>query len=179
MALDFAFALTLFSQTCSRGARVLFTLYALDLGARPVDIGGLAATFAILPMLLSWPAGRWSDAHGARWLLALGSVGGAAGMLIVYLWPGMPALYAGAVMNGLLVGLFNVSLQNLVGTLSTPGNRAKNFSNLSLMNSISSFAGPLLVGLAIDHASHAATCIFLLLLSIVPAVMLVGWGAGL
>jgi MFS family permease len=176
VALNFAYLLTLISQTCSRAVRVLLTLYALELGAKPYVIGGLAATFAILPMFLSWPVGRMSDKYGPRWLLAFGSVAGASGMLVAWLWPGMPALFVAAAMNGLLVGFFNVSLQNLVGVLSTPESRAKNYSNFSLMNSTASFVGPLLVGFAIEHAGHATTSLYLVGLSVVPAFLLVGWG---
>ena len=112
MTLSFGYLLSLFSQTSSRAARVLITLYALNLGAEPVVIGGLAATFAILPMLLSWPVGMLSDKYGPRWLLAIAGVAGGIGMLVPYLWPGMPSLFVAAALNGLMVGFFNVSLQN-------------------------------------------------------------------
>jgi len=174
--INFSLALWLLTQTCSRAARVLLVLYALELGAGPVAIGGLAASLAVLPMLLSWPVGRLSDRYGSRWLMMTGMLGGAAGLLIAWAWPGLPALFVAALLNGLLVGFFNVALQNLVGLLSTAETRPRNFSNLSLMNSTASFIGPLLAGFAIDHAGYGATCLYLALLSVFPALLLFGWG---
>jgi MFS family permease len=177
--INFSLALWLLTQTCSRAGRVLLVLYALDLGAGPVAIGALAASFAVMPVFLSWPVGRLSDLYGPRWLLVGGSLAGAAGMIVAWAWPGMPALFVAALLNGLLVGFFNVSVQNLVGLLSTAETRPRNFSNLSLMNSSASFLGPLVAGFAIDHAGYGATCLYLAALSGIPALMLVARGAGM
>jgi MFS family permease len=177
--LRFVFALTLLGQFASRATRVLITLYALDLGAGPATVGGLAASFSILPMLLSWPVGRMSDRYGPRWLLAFGSIGAACGIILPYYWTGIAALYVAAALNGLSVVLLNVSLQNLVGMLSTPAHRARDFSNFSLMNSAASFAGPLLAGLVIERLGYADTCLAIAAASLLPALMLLAWGASL
>ncbi len=176
MSIYFAYALTLITQISSRATRVLLTLYALNLGAQPLAIGGLAAAFFALPVLLSWPMGRLSDYYGARWLLVFGIVVGAAGMLVPYFWPGLVALYVAAAMNGVSVGFVNVSMQNVVGVLSTAQNRAKNFSNFSLMNSTASFIGPLVAGLSIQYSGHAASCLYIVLLYVVSAGIL-AWGS--
>ena len=84
-------------------------------------------------MLLSWQVGKLSDRFGSRWPLLFGAAGGACGMLVPYYIPGLPALYVAAVMNGLSFAFFAVSLQNVVGLLSEPHNRALNFSNFSLI----------------------------------------------
>ena len=57
MPIVLAFALTLFNMVSIGATRVLVTLYALSLGAQPLTIGLLAATFAVFPMLLSWKTG--------------------------------------------------------------------------------------------------------------------------
>jgi predicted MFS family arabinose efflux permease len=170
--IHFVYALTLLSQTSSRATRVLLTLYALNLGAEALAIGGLAAAFSILPMFLSWPLGRLSDYYGPRWLLIFGTVGGALGILAPYFWPGLVALYAAAAMNGLSVGFVNVSTQNLVGLMSTADNRARNFSNFSLMNSVASFIGPLLAGLSIEYLGFSTSCLFVVLLYVLSIAML-------
>jgi predicted MFS family arabinose efflux permease len=176
--IHFVYALTLISQTSSRATRVLLTLYALHLGAQALAIGGLAAAFSILPMFLSWPLGRLSDYYGPRWLLVFGTAVGALGMLVPYFWPGLIALYVASAMNGLSVGFVNVSTQNLVGLMSTPHDRARNFSNFSLMNSVASFAGPLLAGLSIDYLGFSASCLIVVLLYVLSIVMLaLGGGA--
>ena len=129
--------------------RVIITLYALKLGAQPFTVGVLAAMFSVLPTLLSWHVGRFSDRFGSRWLLMVGAAAGALGMLVPYVIPGLPALFVTSVMYGLLSALSAAPLQNLVGLQSKPQDRAKNFSNLSLVVSFTGFAGPLLAGFSI------------------------------
>lgn len=172
MPVYFAFALTFFNMTGVRAGRVLLALYALKLGAQPFAVGVLAATFSAFPMVLSWQIGRLSDRFGSRWLLMFGAAGGACGMLVPYFVPGLPALYVAAAMNGLSFAFYNVSIQNLVGLLSNAENRTQNFSNYTLVISVTSFLGPLLSGFAIDRAGFAVTCVYIALLSLVPLAML-------
>lgn len=179
LPLYFTFALVLFNMTSVQASRVLLALYALKLGAQPFAIGILAATFSVLPMLLSWQVGKLSDRFGSRWPLMFGAAGGAGGMLVPYFFPELPALYVAAVLNGLSFAFYAVSLQNLVGLLSEPQNRALNFSNFSLMVSFTTFLGPLLAGFSIDHSGPAVACLYLVALSLVPVLMLAIWGGSL
>jgi len=71
------------------------------------------------------------------------------------------------------------SLQNLVGLLSTPQNRAKNFSNFSLVVSFTAFLGPLFAGFSIDHSGPAIACLYLVALSFAPVLLLAFWGGAL
>ena len=82
MSIYLTFALALSIITIVQAGRVLLTLYALKLGAQPFAVGILAATFSLLPMLFSWQVGKFSDRFGSRWLLMVGTVGGAFGMLL-------------------------------------------------------------------------------------------------
>ena len=179
MLLYFTFALALLNMASVRAGRVLLPLYALHLGAQPFGIGVLAATFSVFPMALSWPVGKLSDRFGSRWLLMLGAAGGACGMLVPYFAPSLPALYVAAAMNGISFAFYNVSLQNVVGQLSEPHQRALNFSNFSLVLAVASFAGPLLAGLSIDHLGHAVACLNLVGLSLTPVALLLIWGGKL
>ena len=173
MPLYFTFALVLFNMTSVQAGRVLLALYALKLGAQPFAVGILAATFSVLPMLLSWQVGKLSDRFGSRWPLMFGAAGGACGMLVPYYIPGLPALYLAAVMNGLSFAFFAVSLQNVVGLLSEPHNRSLNFSNFSLIVSVTTLIGPLFAGFSIDNSGPALACLYLVALSFVPVLMLV------
>ena len=121
--INFALALSLLNMSSMRAGRVALTLFALQLGAAPVAIGLLAATFSVFPAVLSWPAGKLADRFGSRWLLMLGAFGGGLGTLIPYFVPGLPAIFIAAAANGLSLSIYNVSLQNVVGLLSTPQNR--------------------------------------------------------
>jgi MFS family permease len=179
MSISFAFILSIFLFTSRHTGRVLITLYALQLGANPFTVGALAAMSELLPTLLSWHVGRISDRFGSRWLLMVAAVAGAMGMLVSYVIPGLPALFVTAGMYGLLIALFASPLQNLIGLLSRPQDRAKNFSNLSLVGSFSGFGGPLLAGFSLDHAGPDMACLSLVLLLLVPVAMLAIWGGNL
>src|SRR6185369_12854003 len=78
---------------------------------------------------------------------------------------------------GVGFSLYNVLLQNIVGLLSAPHERARNFSNSSLVGATTNFLGPLLAGIAIDTSGHALACLYLATLSVAGAVLLVGWGS--
>ena len=179
MSIYLTFALALSIITIVQAGRVLLTLYALELGAQPFAVGILAATFSLLPMLFSWQVGKFSDRFGSRWLLMVGTVGGAFGMLLPYGVSGLPAIYIAGVMNGLLFAFSGVCLQNLVGLLSNPKTSAKNFSNYSMLISLTGFIGPLLAGFSVDLSGHAVACLYLVLLSLVPAALLLIWGGTL
>lgn len=172
MSINFALALALLNMSSMRAGRVTLTLIALQLGAQPVAVGLLAATFSAFPAVLSWPAGKLADRFGSRWLLMVGALGGGVGILIPYFFSGIAAVFVAAAANGLSLSVYNVSLQNVVGLMSTPENRTQNFSNYSLTNSIGSFAGPLIAGFSIAHLGYAASCLPLALLALLPLGML-------
>jgi MFS family permease len=176
MSIHFTFILAFFMSICRLTGRVLITLYALRLGAQPFTVGLLAAMTEVLPTLLSWHVGRLTDRFGARWLLMVGAAAGALGMLVSYVKPGLPALFVTSVMYGVLSAFYGAPVQNLVGLQSAPQDRAKNFSNLSLIFSFTAFAGPLLAGFSIDHAGPDVTCLSLVVLTIVMVVVLAVWG---
>jgi MFS family permease len=151
--------------------RVAFSLYALDLGASPAKVGLVVATLYVFPLLISWPIGRYADRVGPRWLLLSGAVCGIAAMSIPYFVREVAALYAAGTLLGISFAIYNVLLPNVVGILSGPHERARNFSNASLIGACSQFSGPLLAGFAIDHAGHAVACLYLMVMSIVVGVL--------
>jgi len=179
MPLYLTFALAWSIMTIVQAGRVLLTLYALKLGAQPFAVGILAAAFSVLPMLISWQVGRFTDRFCSRWPLMFGAVGGAFGMLLPYYVSGLPALYIAGVMNGLLFAFSGASLQNLVGLLSRPETSARNFSNYSVLISTTGFIGPLFAGFSIDHSGHVVACLYLVLMSSVLAALLAVWGGAL
>ncbi len=179
MSINFALVLGLLNMSSMRAGRVVLVLYALHLGAQPLTVGLLAAIFSAFPAVLSWPAGKLADRFGSRWLLMLGALGGGLGMLIPYFVPGLAAIFVAAATNGLSLAIYNVSLQNVVGLLSTPQNRTQSFSNYSLTNSIGSFVGPLIAGFSIEHLGYAVACLPLALLALMPIAMLAVWGGAL
>jgi predicted MFS family arabinose efflux permease len=179
MSINSILVLAFVNNIASRASRVLLTLYALHLGAAPLTIGLLAATIGFFPMLLSWWSGRLSDRFGARWLMTFGAVGSAIGMMLPYFSPGLPAIFMAAALAGLSITVYQVSMQNLVGLLSAPQERARNFSNYSLAGATSGFVGPMLAGFSIDHSGYGSACLYLAALPLIPVVLLLLQGAGL
>ena len=172
MSIYFVLALNLLIGTMVQASRVVLALYALQLGAQPITIGILAAAFSIGPMMLAVTTGRLADRYGARWPLVVGTACGGLGMLLAHFVPGLPAMFVAAMMIGVASAVHGVSLQNLVGLLSKPENRAQNFSNYSLTSAITNMMGPLIAGFSIEHVGHAYACLILVLLSAVPVAML-------
>ena len=111
-----------------------------------------------MPTLLSWHAGKLADRFGSRWLLMLAATAGALGMLVSYVIPGLPALFVTSVMYGLLSALSTAPVQNLVGLQGGPQDRAKNFSNLSLIFSFGSFCRPA-AGRIFDRSRRPGCCV--------------------
>ena len=153
------------------GSRVTVSLSALDRGASPLTVGVLMALYALLPMLLAVAAGRFSDRAGVRRPMLIGTTAIAFGAALPILVPGMPMLFASAVILGSGFMMFQVATQNATGELGGPSERARNFSLLALGYSISGFIGPLAAGFMIDHQGFAAT---FALLAVVPFVPLLG-----
>ncbi len=121
--------------------------------------------YAVVPMLLAVPTGRFIDRAGVFRPLAWSGAAVAAGILLPFAAPGMPMLFAGSVVIGTSFMLQHLALNHVVGWIGDPANRAVNFSWLALGYAISGFIGPLLAGFAIDLAGHR---IAFLLLSLPP-----------
>ena len=179
MSIRLVLALALFNMTSLRAGRVLFALYALSLEATQITVGVLAALFAFFPGVMSWPVGMVADRFGSRWLLVFGTVGTGIAMLVPAFVSGIPALFVASCILGFSFALYNVSLQNLIGLISRPEHRTRNFSNFGLAQAIAAFIGPLLVGFGIDHVGYGRTCLYIAMLSLVPVSMLALWGGSL
>ena len=176
MAIHLTLALTFFNFVGSNAARVLLTLYALELGAPAYAVGVIGGLLFLFPLLLSWPIGALADRVASRGLLTFASICGAVSLVLPYFVRSVPAFYVAAALNGLALAFFHVTLQNLVGTLSKPEDRPRNFSNFSLTGSATTFAGPLVAGFSIDHIGHALTCVVIAAPSITAVVLLLAWG---
>jgi MFS family permease len=154
------------------GSRVAVSLNALALGANAATVGGLMALFALFPMFLAIPGGRLADRIGVRAPMLVGSIGNAAGVLIATLSPGLPALFATAMLTGVSFMLFQVAAQYATGEMGGAAARSRNFGLLALGYSTSSIAGPMIAGLMIDHAGYRATFALLTLLPLLPIAVL-------
>jgi MFS family permease len=153
------------------GSRVAVSLAALAQGATPFTVGVLVSLYAVLPMLLAVPAGRFCDRVGARRPMLVGCVLIAAGASLPVLFAGMPALYASAALLGVGFMVFQVAAQNATGELGG-NNRAQSFSLLALGYSVSGFLGPLAAGVVIDWRGFATAFALFASVPLVPLAVL-------
>ncbi len=150
MRFGYVILLTILAHTAFTSSRMTVSLYALKLQATPFTVGVLMALYALLPMLLSVLAGRLIDRVGPRVPLMWGNAMLLAGVLLPFLLPGLPALFAAATIIGSGFMLSHMISNNLVGAYGKPEDRAANFSWLSLGYSVSGSLGPLIAGFSID-----------------------------
>ncbi|MBX3666364.1 MAG: MFS transporter [Burkholderiales bacterium] len=140
-----------------KGVRVLNTLYALELGATPLHIGFLLATYGVFPLLLAVAAGRIADRYGSRMPVIAGMVICTAGVVLPWFAPSLALLFASAAITGLGFIFGQVAFQSLVGTLGEGEARTRNFNNYALIVAVADFVGPVLAGFSIDHFGHVAS----------------------
>ena len=176
IAIRLALALSYFNFVATGAARVVLTLYALELGAPASVVGVLGGLLFLFPLLLSWPIGVAADRMGARGLLMFGSVCGAVSLALPFFFRTLPVFYVAAALNGLGLAFFHVTLQNVIGVMSAPEDRARNFSNFSLTGSLTNFVGPLIAGFSIDTMGHPAACLVAASQSGIAVVLLAIWG---
>lgn len=158
---------------CYLGSRLVATLYALELGATPLEVGVLGGLYAAFSLLLAIYAGKLSDRVGPRLPMIGGCLLTFVALMIAYLVPSMAALYVSAAVIGAAFIFFNVAIQNLVGLISDASTRARNFSTLSQGYSISTTLSPLGAGFAVDHIGPVSTYLVFALVSLLPAAGLV------
>jgi predicted MFS family arabinose efflux permease len=163
--------ITLIVQGCNMGSRMIATLFAIQLGANPFLVGLLISAYSVLPLLLSVYSGRASDRYGARYPMLAGALASAVGTLLPALVPSLGILYLSAVLVGTGFIFFNVSVQNLAGSLGPPEQRTRNFSTLALGYASGHLVGPLVAGLSIDHLGHSAAYACLTALGLVPVLL--------
>ncbi len=136
------------------GSRITTSLYALSLHASEFTVGTLIALFSFFPMLLAVSAGRWLDRIGLVRPMALGLAMMCVGCILPWAIQGLPVLYLATTLVGTGFMAIQVAAQYTVGALSTNEHRSGNFSLLAMGFSVSSFIGPVLAGVLIDHAGY-------------------------
>lgn len=167
--------LTVLTHVAFAGARVGVSLFALALGATPLEVGMIGGLFAALPMLFAVKAGQAVDRVGVRGPMLAGTFLAAAGSALASVWPQLAALYFVAMLVGSGLMLVHIAVSNAAGAIGGPAERARNFSYLAAGFSISGFLGPVLIGVAIDLAGHARA---FLLLGAAPALAFIALATG-
>jgi MFS family permease len=164
-------AVSVLAHTAFTGARVALTLAAIAIGGTPFEAGLVVSLLAVMPMLLSVHAGRWTDRSGVLrpTLIALLMIEAA---LLLALRPSMTGLGAAAVLLGCGYMLVHLAINNAIGNDSTPETRTHGFTMLALGISTSTVAGPVVAGFLIDLAGHGWTMLVLALLPLMALALL-------
>jgi MFS family permease len=137
------------------GARVTTSLYALSVHASEFTVGTLIALFSLFPMIFAVPMGRWIDRIGIVKPMVAGTLLMGIGCAIPSMVGGLAVLYLAVILIGGGFLAIHVSTQHAVGAMSIAETRSVNFSWLALGYSVSSFFGPVIAGLIIDHSRHS------------------------
>lgn len=148
-------------HAASTVVRPMVSYRALDLGADTVQLGLLATSSGLLPLLLAFAVGRRADVWGAGRLLVAGAALSVAGSLAALAAPGLPMLYVASAALGLAMLLVLVGHQSALATAKTPAERDRGFGALSSASSAGQMLGPTVVlslagWLATGSASVAA-----------------------
>lgn len=158
-----------------RGAKMLVSLSALEIGATPFQVGLLAALFAAFPLLLAVYAGKISDRIGVKWPIVGGSAMLGLALLVPLAAGGLPGLLACATLVGLGHIFFHVSIHNLIGAYGDGEARTRNFATFSLGASVSAFIGPSLAGFSIDGWGFRPTHALLAAVAFLPAIIILAY----
>jgi predicted MFS family arabinose efflux permease len=172
MSIGTLLLIVLCNMSSFRASKVLIALFAIELGASQFFIGVMIALYALFPALLAVYAGRLSDRLGVRLPMLAGSLGMTMALVLPWFFPSVPALYSSAALIGASHMFYNVSAQNLVGSLGAAEERTRNFANYALAMAIGSFIGPLFAGLSIDFVGHATGYLYIAALPLVPALIM-------
>jgi len=152
-----------------KSSRVLVILFAIELGANSLVTGVLISLYGLFPLVLAVYSGKVSDRFGFRYPVFFGLMGVGTGLLLPYLFPHLPALFASAALIGAAAIFSQLSFQNLIGSLGEADKRTRNYSIMSLGAAVSSFICPLIAGLFIDYLGHILAYFYLALISFLTA----------
>lgn len=150
---------------CMTGFRMAAPLMALREGHSPMSVGVLLALFALAPVFLALPAGRFADRHGLQHPVRVAVIVASLGGLLAVVWPTFWVLCVSAATCGAASGMAMITLQRHVGRLAHDATELRQvFSWMAVGPSISNFLGPLTAGLFIDFAGFRWAYLVLALL---------------
>lgn len=141
----------------------------------PAEIGVLFAVYSLFPLFLTVPAGFFMDRHGTRSMLYFSLVLTAFGLVLPWIMPGRPMLYASQLITGSGFTFHILAAQKTAGDHPNPAIRERRIAIFSQGVALGGFAGPFLTGfigqnLGLDWAMLLAAPLPLLGLLVMPFV---------
>jgi MFS family permease len=138
----------------SSAARPMISYRALELGAGGAQIGLLATTFALLPVLLAFAIGRRIDARGPAGFLIAGSVVLGAGGVLSIVTPGLVLLYVATAAMGMGQLMCVLAQQAAVAASSSAEDRDRAFGWFTSATAVGLTAGPPAATFTAAHAER-------------------------
>ncbi len=152
-------------HACMTGFRMAAPLMALREGYSPAAVGMLLALFALAPVFMALPAGRYADRRGLKKPVAMAVGVASAGAAVAVAFPVFGVLCLTALTCGAATGLAMIALQRHVGRLANGATELRQvFSWMAIGPSISNFLGPFAAGVMIDSFGFRAAFLLLALL---------------
>ena len=152
-------------HACMTGFRMAAPLMALRQGFSPLAVGMLLALFALAPVFMALPAGRYADRRGLKKPVAMAVVIASMGAAVSVAFPVVGVLCVTALTCGAATGLAMIALQRHVGRMANNATELKQvFSWMAIGPSISNFLGPFAAGVMIDSFGFRAAFLLLALL---------------
>ncbi len=142
-------AIAALSVTAVNGLRPMVTYRAIDLGAGPLEIGLVASSFSLLPVLTAVPVGRWVDRLGEVPFLVASMVMIALGSTIGALAGSLPVLALGHAVTGLGQITSLVAGQAMIANYGPRERREERFGWYSTVASIGQLVGPSLAAVLV------------------------------
>lgn len=141
-------ATTVLVQAAVFAGRPMTSYRALELGASTTVVGLVAASFAVLPLLVAVPAGRAVDGDRAANFLRTGALLTLIGQLGLALAPSLTLLAVGNAVAGVGLLLSAVAAQGIIARRAPTSQHDKAFGWFTVCASIGQLVGPLLSGQA-------------------------------
>lgn len=133
-------------------ARPMTSYRLLALGAGPREVGYVAAAFAVVPVFLAIPLGRFTDRRRSETLLLFGAVVLAAACAALGLANGVWTLALASVALGIGHLSLMLGVQNAIAGESDEGQHDARFGMFTAVVSAGQLVGPLLGGLIVGSA---------------------------
>jgi len=132
----------------------LLPFYARSLGASPLQVGLLFASYSACQLVAAPLLGAWSDRWGRRPVLLVSLAGTAVSFALLAVGRNLPTLFAARVVDGLSGG--NISTARAyIADVTPEGQRARSFGLIGAAFGVGFVVGPALGG-ALSHFGYAA-----------------------
>ncbi len=164
----FVMVITFGFQTILNLTRPIVSLNAAELGASTLEIGLLTASFALLPLIFAIQAGKVADGIGDRLPILFGLIGMSIGLAFPYFFQTLWAFFVSQFIVGIANVFLVVSLQNILGHISTSENRDQYYSMFGMAVALGVLVGPVLGGYVAEHYSYSFVFLVSIFVSFIP-----------